>query len=218
MGAAAVPLLITALGTGAQVWNTNRTLSRQDDDAAAGIRRQSEIQRRADGRVNEEVNRLETSTAADERATRTSEFMAALRNARSRTEGGLEGVGMGQDFNAAAAAAKGDLAQRGTTAANQLATVDAAGLQRMGEGFGYGRLATEISALTRESQGQQFLTDLAVRNRRNNPWVDAAGSLAQGVGMGMATNAGAGGGSSGVPVPTNDQLIWAMRYGSGGGT
>lgn len=213
MGAAvgAVPLILTALGAGAQAYNTNRTLSRQDAEAAAGIRRQGDIQRRADQRVNAEVDTLAQSTNADERAQRMQDYMKTLAATRQKTEAGLDNEAMGDAFNAAGDKAKGELAAEGQTRANLMAGIDAPGLQRQGEGIRFGNLATDVGLIGRESAGQQFLTDLRVRSQRRNPWLDFAGSAMQGLGQGMATRGASGGVSGAGGNFTTDQWLAAMR-------
>lgn len=232
----ALALAAMAASAGLQYSNTRQTAKRTDNEAAAGIRKQSGIQQRADARVNEEVDRLANSTAEDERATRTNEFMTALRNARGNSERGLEGMGLGEAFNVAAAGAKQDLRGQSARTAGQLATIDAAGLQRQGEGVAYGNLATDIGLLGRESGGQQFLTDLRTRAAsRRNPGMDAAAGFLSGVASGIPTGAGAAAsgaasglasGATGIGAGlygslggglSNDQLIAAMRGNGGGG-
>lgn len=217
MGAAvgAVPLLLTALGTAAQVYNTNRTLSAQDNEAARGIRRQSDIQRRADARVNAEVDTLAQSSNADERAQRMQDYLKTLGTARQKTEAGLDNEALGSAFNEAGDKAKGELAAEGSTRANLMSGIDAPGLQRQGEAFGFGNLATDVGLIGRESAGQQFLTDLRMRSQRRNPWLDFGGSALQGLGQGMATR-GTGGMSGAGGNITNDQWLAAMRQVGGG--
>jgi hypothetical protein len=87
--------------------------------------------------------------------------------------------------------------------AGLMAGIDAPGLQRQGEGFGYGRLATDINLLGRESQGNNFIDELMVNiARRRNPGLDAAAALLSGLGK-----AGAGSGASiaagGIKTPTH---------------
>lgn len=199
-----------AAAAGVSQHNTNRTISRQDREQAAGIQRQSRIQQRADQQVNTEVDALENSTAADERSARMAEYMKTLGAARNKTEGGLENDALGDAFSASAQAAKGDLKTKGETTANLMAGVDAAGLQRQGEAFRFGNLATDIGLIGRESAGQQFLTDLRTRSIRRNPYLDATAAGLQGAAGGLA-GAGTGAASSAMTQPTTQQLIAAMR-------
>lgn len=213
--AAAVPYIIAAVGAAVQTVNTNRTLSRQDAEAAEGIRRQSDIQKRADERVNTEVDTIAKSTSADERAQRMQDYMKTLGTARQKTESGLDNAALGDAFNAAGDKAKGELAAGGERTAGLMSGIDAAGLQRQGEAFGFGNLATDVGLIGRESAGQQFLTDLRVRSTRRNPWLDFAGSAMQGIGQGMAAKGGGGMTGAGANI-SNDQWLAAMRQRAGG--
>lgn len=200
--AATLALLATAGGAGLNAYNTNRTLSRQDASTAQGIREQSRIQQKADAQVAEQVKKLEGSRSADERAQRMGDYMKALVTARRKTEGGLQNAALGGAFNEAGAAAARDLATQGTTRADLMAGVDAPGMQRQGEAFDFGRLATDLSLVGRESEGQRFISDLRTRSIRRNPWIDVASSVLSGLGSGMA-GAGSGAAAGGVKAMGN---------------
>lgn len=215
----ALALAGTLAASGLQAYNTNRTASRQDASAAQGIRDQSRIQQKADVKVNDEVDKLASSRSGDERAQRLTDYMKTLTTARGKTNAGLENVALGDAFNAAGATAKGDLAASGNRTADLTAGVDAAGLQRQGEANSFGRLATDLGLIGRESSGQRFLTDLRTRSIRRNPWIDAGASALQGL-----TSAGLGGGAAAAPAASlgsgaagiGSGLMAAMR-GFGGG-
>lgn len=217
-----IGLALAAAAAGAQQYNTKKTLDKQDASAAQGIRDQSRIQKEGDKKVQEQVDKIKASRSEDERAARMTDYMKTLTSARKKTDTGLENAALGEAFNAAGAAAKGDLAAKGASTANLLAGVDAAGMQRQGEAFDFGRLATDIGLIGRESQGQQFLTDLRTRSIRRNPWIDVAAATMQGAAGGLA---GAGGAASGAGAAANlgagasgigSGLFSAMR-GFGGG-
>lgn len=191
LGTATTLALLGTLGAaGLQTYNTNKTLSKQDASAAEGIRRTSAIQQRADAAVNDQVKKLEASRSSDERAQRMDQYMKALVGARKKTTAGLENAALGEAFNKAGVAAAGDLQAQGQGRADLLAGVDAAGLQRQGEAFDFGRLATDIALFGRESEGQRFLTELRTRGIRRNPWLDAGASLLGGLSSGVAGRAG----------------------------
>ena len=230
-------LAAAAGSAGLSMYNTSRTASQQDAEAAKGIRTQAGIQQRADQRVNQEVSNLEASTNADEKAAREADFMQQLRLAASKTNAGLDGSIGGEAFQASAAGARGDLQRQGAETAGLLAGIDAPALQRQGEGFGFGRLGTDISLIGRESSGQDWLTQLRTAAIKRNPWMDVGAALLGGAANGMAGK-GLGPGDSffktglptkdmskgfmpgawpqGIPMPSNDQIIQAMRHGLGG--
>lgn len=191
-------LLATAAAAGAQAYNTNQTMRRQDRAAADSIRYQSRLQREADARVNQEVQSLEASTAEDERAQRLSQYMDTLRAGDANLTAGLTpGVGSEAFREDSAAAADAVRSGAGRTA-GLMSRIDAAQMQRQGEGFGYGRLATDIGLIGRRSQGQAFMDDLRMRSIQRNPWIDAGAAVLQGMAGGLA---GGGGGSGWKPPP-----------------
>lgn len=196
----ALALGLAAAGAGVSAYNTNKTLKKQDAAAAQGIRNQAKLQREADARVNEQVQQLEGSTMADERAKRLDEFMATL----AANRGQARGIDAGTLGSAAFQAANDAGVTRADTAAartaGQLATADAATMQRIGEGVSYGRLATDLGLTQRRASGQQFLDDLRLRRIRRNPGLDVlAGALSGAAGMAPAM-AGAGGADIGPVV------------------
>jgi hypothetical protein len=193
-----IALAAAAAAAGISHQNTVNTANRADQIAAQGIRDQSRVQQRADAQVNETVDELAGSTAADERAQRLSDYATTLRNAKANTDAGLDETQGGSQFAKDAAAAKEQLAAFGADRAGKLATVDAAGLQRMGEGFQFGNLATDIGLVGRESQGIDFVTRLRSAANRRNAGMDAAASFLGGVASGGLGGAGAAGTGAGL--------------------
>jgi hypothetical protein len=210
-----VALAAAAAAAGISHQNTVNTANRADQIAAQGIRDQSKAQQKADVKVNEAVDELAGSTAADERAQRLSEYATTLRNAKANTEGGLDESQGGSQFAKDAAAAKQDLAAFGADRAGKLATVDAAGLQRMGEGFSFGNLASDIGLVGRESQGIDFLTRLKAGANRRNAGMDALSSFLGGVASGGIGGAGAAGTGAGLSSAASGAAgIGAGAYGN----
>lgn len=216
-----VGLAAAAAAAGVSTYNTNRTISRQDSEAARGIASQGRIQRRTDQRVNEEVQNLERSSAMDERAKRLTDYMTTLGRVKRKTNAGLENVGaFGDEFATAANDATASLDRQGAERADLMAGVDAPGLQRQGEAFNFGRLATDVNAFQRESNGADWLTRLRTQGIRRSPGLDALSSTLSGVASGAGSMGGSGsaaaGGASAVSDLTNDDLVAMMRWGMGG--
>lgn len=198
--AQAIPYAIMAAATAAQVANSERTARKQDRQAAEGIRRQGRLQQQADERVNQQVSDLEGSSSQQARADRQAQYMDTLRRNRASLEGGLTpGVGSETFRDDSARAVEGvhDFAGR---SAGLMSRMDAPGMQRQQESFGYGRTATDLGMIGRESAGDRFLDELRLRAIRRNPWVDMASGIAMSTAGGMA---GAGDG-------------WAQPVGNGG--
>lgn len=206
-----VPLLMTAASAGVSAYNTNKTAKREDAALAESIRNQAGKQKQADARTLKEVGGLEGSSSRDEEAKRMDQYASQLRRNRASLQGTNLGQTIGSDaFMAdAAGAMQGVDAYAGETA-GLMAQQDAPGMQRQGEAFGFGNLATDIGLISRESKGQAYIDELRRRSIRRNPWLDmlsgglsAAGS--SGLGAGLFGAGGAGGVGpgtlAGAPAP-----------------
>lgn len=188
----ALALALAAASAGLQYQNTKKTTERQDAQAAAGIRQQGERQKQADAKVADEVERLKASTAEDERAASLGSFMDALRKTKGSATAGLEGPG-GEAFRLAAEEASTGVQNKAAADASLLARIDAAGQQRQGEGFGYGRLGTDLSLIGRQAAGDDFLNQLRLSSIRRNAGLDlAAGLMSAGSGAAMGGGGAAG--------------------------
>lgn len=178
--AAWVPLVVAALSTGAQVYNARRTASKQDAALADSLRHQGARQREADAKVNDQVARLEASNSADDRAKREGQYLDALARRRGTQQAGLAPTVGSATFSADNDAARAASDALATRTAGLEARIDAPSLQRQDEGFGFGRLATDLDLIKRQASGDAYLDELRRRAIRRNPIVDAAGSLGQG--------------------------------------
>jgi hypothetical protein len=219
LGTSALLGLAAAAGSaGLSYYNNRQMANRADNEAVRGIESNRRVQRGVDARVNEEVQNLERSTAADERAERLANYLQTVQSVKRRTNAGLDDAGaFGDDFVAAADVAKTDLAQQGATRANLMAGIDAPGLQRQGEAFRAGRLGSDIDAARRQSEGIDHMTRLRTSAIRPNGGMTALASLLGGVSSGLAGGgSAAAGGASAVSDLTNDDLVAMMRWGMGG--
>jgi hypothetical protein len=165
------------------------TSTPQDRQLAESIRGQARRQEEADAKVNEEVRKLEQSNAADERAGRLQQYFQTIGRNRRDVQGGITpGIG-GAEFQGDAAKAAAALDAYGGGQAALASRIDAPLVQRQGEGFSYGNLATDLSRIGREVAGQAFVDQVKLNRIRRDPWLDAAGSTLQGAGQGMASGA-----------------------------
>lgn len=192
-----IPIALAVAGTALQQSENERVIRKQDEATAQGLLSQSKRQQEADRRVNDEVVSLENSGAADERAQRLGQYMTQLQRGRRQAVAGLEAPFGGAAFQADTGAARTGADAAAQTTAGLMSRIDAPQLQRQGEAFGYGRLATDIDMAARESRGQQFIDQMRLRAIRRRPEMDLlAGGLtaaggAMGGGGGMGTIAGA---------------------------
>lgn len=186
-----VGLGLAAASAAAQAQNSRNTAKRQDQQAAQGIRQQGVRQQAADAKVNESIAQLEGSTAQEAREQRLDEYMTGLRRNRGGMQAGLTPAIGSQAFRDDSAQAADDVQSYAERSAGLLSRIDAPGMQRQGEAFGYGNLATDIGLIGRQSAGDQFINDLRLRAIRKNPWIDAGAQVVGAYGGAMA----AGGGS-----------------------
>lgn len=170
----------------AKAYNANQTAKKQDRALATGIRNQAKKQQQADGRVNEEIAKLEASTAENQRQKNLMGYTDAIRKrAGDMTAGLTPAIGSGAFREGSASAAEG-IQQYAADNANLMARIDAPSYQRMDEAKGYGRMATDLDIIKRESDGQAYLDKLRLDRIRENPWIDALADIGMGVaGSGM---------------------------------
>jgi hypothetical protein len=199
-------------------YNNDRTIRRQDQQAATSIQNQGRIQRQVDQRVDDEVRQLEQSSAADERAKALQGYMDTLGRNRRALEAGLTPTVGSDAFRESSAQATGDVNQYASRAAELMSRIDAPSMQRQGEAFGYGRLATDVNTLGRTAQGEAFLDEMRMRAIRRNPWIDAvAGGLAAYGGTRAGAGSGASSGTEVYPYATGTSQGhgWWNGYGAG---
>lgn len=187
-----VATAIFLIGSAVTTYNTIETQNRQEDQAVAGVLQQQSRQRQADSKVDKSVQELEQSSAQDERRKALQSYTSALNaNKRSSSVGMPEGVG-GDAFKSASAAANDDVRQYGMKNAGLMATIEGAGAQRMNEGFGYGKLGTDLNLVGRQAQGDDFINTLKLKGIQRNPWLDFAGGVMTGAGGAMQQGGAAG--------------------------
>lgn len=204
MGVAAIPYIAMAVAAGAEYKNTQNTANRQDQAAAAAIQNQAGLQKQADSQVNQAVQKIAGSSAQPAIDQRTADYMDVLRRNKATVTQGLTPSIGGSAFKADAANAAEAAQAYGNQNAGLMAQIDAPQMQRQGESFDYGKLATDLGLIGRQSQGQSFLDQVRMNGIRRNPKIDLgagllsayAGSAAGAAGKGAS--AGAGGAFNGA--------------------
>lgn len=183
-------LVLTAAGTGAQTVNNLVSLRRQDEAAARGIRRQSNIQREANDRLADQIDELAASDGSAERAESLAGFQNALRASQESTEGALPGdaslIAANPRFAERVSQGREQISGGAADSAARLATITGASNQRLREGGEFARTATDLGGLRRQSQAEDFITQLQIAKRRPNEFVNALGSILQGAGSTIA--------------------------------
>jgi hypothetical protein len=184
-----VPAIISAIGTGASVYQTKKVANDQDAAAAQGIRAQQGKQREIDQRMSGEIDQLEQSSPEDERTQAMDRFMTQLRATRGEAEGTTTpGVSR---YGADTEASQAGIGNYGTKVADILSRISSASEQRRNEAIGMNRANSDSAGIAREANGSDFINQLRMGSIQRNPWVDAAGRLANGVAGGMAGSTGA---------------------------
>lgn len=188
---------IALAAAAASAYNTQRTARRQDQQIAAGIREKSKVQRRADQKIQEELDRLQQSTPQAEQQGAVQQYRDALRGTQQNAQAGQALSGLSAEYDAATGAAQQRTGGYLSEVIDSLSRVDAAGLQRQREGISAGNLGTDLRVLGREGEGIDFLANMRARGVRRNPYIDA---LAAGL---NAYAGGVGGASSGAASASN---------------
>lgn len=211
-----IELALAAAAAGTEYYNTEQTAKRQDRQAAQSILDQTNIQKKANARVQQTIQQTQASTAADARAQRLSDYMQTLNQAKGRTTAGLTNpVVGGQAFQADSAAAANQAENYGEQTAGLLSRIDAPGVQRQQEGFDYGQLATDLSALQNQSAGQAFLDKIKQASIRRNAKLDLAAGLMSAAG-GAAGGSGGSGELVGNTTSSGGNTVFGYGYGTGG--
>ena len=199
MGAAAIPLVMTALSAAGTAYNTRRTEKKQDNQLARQLQRQGNDQQEADARTAQLIQQRAGSTDKEERGEALGSFMKNMIAQQGNANRGLQTTGGVSDaYTQSAADASLGIGQYGDKIADLLSRIDAPGRQRQNEANEGVRFQQDINQLKRRSAGADFLSDLRLRGIKRNPWIDlgagvlssAAGGMA-GRGGGAATGAGA---------------------------
>ena len=203
MGAAAIPIALAVAGAGVSAYNTQKTAKKQDRTAAEGIRKQGEIQREANKRLNESLMFFEKSGPDDIREDYSAGFQKQMRLKQALALAGLEQEGAGsRDADKMAQQAGGTALDYGDFLEGVFSRIDAPGEQRRREGEERTDLGSDLSVHGRQSRGEDYLTRLKVQSIMRNPWLDILAAGLSGAGGGMAA-----GGSMAAGAATTAPMV-----------
>ncbi len=184
-----IPAAITAVGTGAQIYDQRQTAKRQDNQLARQIQQQGTRQAEADRAVQQSIADRAASDASQERGSAANNYLQQARAAQAQATGGLRQAGAVSDaYRQSANDAALGVADYGATAANLMARIDAPMQQRQREALQGAQLQTDLGLIGGRAAGDDFLARLRLQGIRGNPWVQGAGQLATSVGTSMAAN------------------------------
>lgn len=197
-----IPLVMSAVATGASVYNSNQTAKRQDKQLASQLRSQADKQRQADARTAQLIQQQAASTDADERAGSLAKFTEQIQAHKAQAQRPLQSVGAVSDaYKQAGSDAALGMGQYAGNIASLLSSIDAPTQQRQNDALLAGRYQTDIGQLRRFSDGDDFLHQMRLRGIQRNPWIDAGASA-----LGGAANAYGSGQSA--TVGENAYLGW----------
>lgn len=175
-------------GTGAQMYGDQQTRRDQARELERRSEQANQLNTRAGSRVSQEVQSLKDSTADAGKADETKlqgDFMAALRRSQLQSGGsGLDSTpgAVSDQYSSDAATAHTANVAGNRAAVTNAARLDAPFMQRVREGAGASRTASDLSRLENEGRGQDFLAQLRASLITPNAGLNAAGDLAKGWG------------------------------------
>jgi hypothetical protein len=183
-----VPLAISALGAGASAYNQHQVAKRQEDEAQNASMTQQRKQHEADARLNQELSALSASGPDAERKASLEGFLQQLRANAGAAGGDSNVINASDRFKKDSAASGAAIKNYGTTRSDTLSRINAPGFQRRREGYSINRAGDDVTGIGRDANAEAFLSQLRMNAIRANPWLEAAGQVAQGVGSGMAAS------------------------------
>jgi hypothetical protein len=186
-----VATAIAVIGAATQQYTQSQANKKADRQAANRIYQQAENQDRADYAVNQLLGRRATDDGSAERASTERALLDQSQAAQLAASRGLNQVGAVSDaYRTASNNAALGISDYGQRAANLMARIDAPQQLRRRESLQSGNLAAQLGLIGREAASDDFLAQLQLQGIRPDPWLTAAGQIAQGVGRGMAGRAG----------------------------
>lgn len=177
MGQAAIPIILSLAGAGVGAYNTSRTAKKQDRALAEGIRKQGEIQRQANTRLNDSLAFFDKSGPEEIQSDLASTYQQQARLNQSRALSGLTSEGdISDDAKAMAAQSGSSVMDYAGFLSDVFSRIDAPTEQRRREGFERSDLGDSLSVFGRESRGEDYLARLKAAGITRNPWLDILGT------------------------------------------
>lgn len=185
--AALVALGTSALGAGANYYNTRQTEKRQDNELANQIRQRAQLQGEADTAVNRLLASRAASDGTGERVATANQYLDQVRQAQGAATAGLrQGGAVSDAYRQSANDAALGIGDYGATAANLMARIDAPNQVRQRESIENAQLGSDLGRVARRSAGQDYIGQMRLQGIRRNPWLDAFSQLASGASSAIA--------------------------------
>ena len=176
-----IPLITTAIAGGADYINQRNTQRDRNNILLSAEQTNRQLQDKADSNTNSLINKISSSTPDAQQAN----YEQALKNVLSQNQPGgqsplVQSGAVSGAYQAQAAQTGQDIRNYGNTQAALDASMAAPGLQRVNEGVAMDRTRQQLSNLSNQASGNDFLTRLRLEGIQSNPWISALGSLASG--------------------------------------
>lgn len=184
----ALPLILSAVGTGLQVKNQQDQAKAQQQALADRIRLSTAAQEQASARVAQQTQAIKNDTGESDRAAETSDFMDALRRAKAADAPTGPAGATNARFDQDAAAAAGAQSAESAKYAGNLARIDVPMFRNLRDQRGFNDTAIDLSRIGSQMGGQDFLSQLRAA-QAGNPGLDAAGQFLTAYGQAAAQRA-----------------------------
>lgn len=189
----AAALAVIAAGT--EYYNGQQVAKKQDNTLANELRQQGLLQKQAQQKTSDLINKTAQSNDTGAKASLLDQFMQQMQQQGGNVKSGLNQVGnVSSAYTKAANDAASGIASYGDNRAGLAASIDAPGVQRQNEAADLSRYGSGIGLLKQNSDALDFLTQMKLRGIRPNPWISAVSDLAGSYSKSMA--AGGGGSTS----------------------
>lgn len=188
---------LLAAGTTAQIVNQQQTARRQDNALAASLRQQGQDQQQANVATEQLLNKTAASTPDASQSKLLSGFKSALAANQGNATGGLNQVGnVSSAYTKAANDAAEGVTNYGNTTAGLLSAMEAPTVQRQNESALMTDFASQLGLIKQKSASDNFLAQMKLRGIQQDPWLNAAGSVASGLGGSLALGGMRGAGAT----------------------
>jgi hypothetical protein len=183
-----VPAILAAVGTAATVVNQRNVAHQQDQTLAAQIRAQGQKQQQADARTSQLINQEATSTDTQDKAKSQAAYAKQLaQHAPQATEALNAPPSASQAFAKSKQDAALGVADYGNQQADWLSSIAAPTLQRQRDvRENIDPYKTDIGLISRANAGDNFLSNMRLRNIQPNPWLSLVSGVAGGASTAMA--------------------------------
>lgn len=192
--------VVSAVGAGVQANNANKNKNNQLNQLAASNATQAGLNSQAMADVTGTAGAVGNSTPAAGTNQLLAAYKTALAQAAPSQAAALPAIsGASSRYAKGVASAKANVNDYATAMAKNMATTGGAQLQRISDANKIAQTASDLGALQTQSGNTNAALKTQLAGDAPNPWVNALGGVAEGVGSGMMSS---GLGSMGGAAPS----------------